>query len=601
MNNVKKYFLRRRPVPRQFIAILIIFCFPTTLIYGHAKVIIHQNDDLTKILAEAKKDFVIEEDIDLMGKKVNIGEDCILTFQGGSFSNGTIVGNNTSILAENYEIFKRGYVRYRSYIPDEAKRDSHPSVIKEFHNCLFIKGTWNNTKCGTNWTGLLTDTHEDAMLAIQNYVTLHQSGSMVIFPKIDVLGYDRAILPGSHIVDFNNSTISYPDNLSEWEDQSINIPAKANPCPMESGYGLISLKSNTTIKNLTIDGKSTFRQKEPVRLGVSCVVAIGGAQDVTLENINIVNVLGPAVTTQAGAKDVLYRKCRFFNIGEHVIYSHQYQGFCRFENCTFDTWDSNRVSEYRNGLDYLYKHTPSYEEGKISYDELYRFDLSFNKCTFNNPTRVTSQGRTLGAFFTGTFPVIIKVNDCKFIGSYPAVNPGRGCAMSETSKKPFRLVMRGCDGAPYVYSAKLNCNFITEFYDCVNIPFRTVYAKRYERCKLYLDAYESNTEVVTPAFEKEFCEPLLIRDCVFFDRGEKVNINHPLINRPVIFEHCNFSSVAKRPAVSNVITAKTKKEAKVIFRNCVIDIPDYRLIGGKKTKKYLSVENCDIKAVRNDN
>jgi len=582
---------------RQFIFILVILCFQSTVIYGHTKVAVRPNDDLVRIFAEEQKEFVINEDIDLMGKMINLGKDCILTFRGGSLSNGTIVGNNTCVSAENYEIFKRGYVRYRSYIPDNAKRNSHPKVITEYHNCLFVEGTWNNIKCGANWTGLLTDTNEDAMLAIQNYVTLHQSGSKVIFPRINVLGYHRAILSGNHIVDFNNSTISYPNNLSEWEDQSIIIPAKAKPCSMESGYGLISLKSNTTIKNLTIDGKSTFRQKEPVRLGVSCVVAMGGAQNVTFENVNIVNVLGPAITAQAGAKDVLYRKCRFYNIGEHVIYSHQYKGFCHFEGCTFDTWDSNRVSEYRNGLDYLYKHTPSYEEGKASYDELYQFDLSFSNCTFNNPKRVSSQGRTLGAFFTGTFPVIIKVNDCKFIGSYPAVNPGRGCAMSEISKKPFRLVMRGCDGAPYIYSAKLNCNFITEYYDCVNIPFRTVYAKRYERCKLFLDAYESNTEVVTPAFEKEFCEPLLIRDCVFFDRGEEVKINHPLINRPVIFEHCTFSNVAQRHTASNIVTVKTKQPVNVIFRNCVVDLPNYRLIGGKNANKCISVEKCDIRSV----
>lgn len=579
------------------LSIITILAFSAPSVMGCNRLVVRQSDDLVEVFSAKNTRFIIKEALDLAGKKVKIGEGSTLVFRGGSLANGTVVGNNTMVKANNYEIFKRGYVRYRACIEAGAKRNSPPTVIKERHVYLVIEGTWNNRSCGTNWTGLERNSKEDAMLAIQNFVMLHSAGAKVVFPKMNVMGYERAILPGNHVIDFNHSTISYPDNMEVWGDKSIALPKGSTPCPLESGYGLITTRSSTTIKNLTIDGKSSFRQDEPVRLGVSCMIAIGNAQSVTLENVNITNVLGPAVTTQAGAKDVLYKNCKFYNIGEHVVYSHQYKGFCRFEGCAFDTWDSKRVSEYRDGLDYLYKHTPSYEEGRVSYDELYRFDLQFTNCTFNNPQRVNKQGRTLGAFFTGTFPVVIKVNNCKFTGASPAVNPGNGCPITEKVCKPYRLIVRGCDGAPYIYSGKSNCNLITEFYDCVNVPFRTVYAKRYERCRLYLDLYESNTENVTPAFETEFSEPLVVKNCTFYDKGWNGKINHPIYHRPIVFEKCTFTSKVKRDEEASLVSIKGNSSVKVTFEACVMDVSCFRFVGGKYMKDNVEVRNCEIKSI----
>lgn len=49
--------------------------------------------------------YKITKDIDLGGGTLTIPEGCTLDFQGGSFSNGTIVGNNTAIKAEPCQIF----------------------------------------------------------------------------------------------------------------------------------------------------------------------------------------------------------------------------------------------------------------------------------------------------------------------------------------------------------------------------------------------------------------------------------------------------------------------------------------------------------------
>lgn len=577
---------------RILISIVSIF-FIHTVYAGSSTVVVKQGDNYIKVFASENTNYIICEDIDLGNQKVKIGKGCVLVFEGGSLANGTVIGNKTCVRAHDYEIFKRGYVRYRTYLEKGTPRNTPPSVKKEYHNCLIIEGTWNNKKCKDNWTGLLNHNDEDVMLALKNFITLHKSGVKIKLPTITALGYERAVIPGNHIIDFNNSKISYPDDLSAWEDGSIEIPEGTKPCKLETGYGLITLRSNTTIENLTLDGKSLFRQDEPVRLGVSCILAVGNSQNVTIKNVSVINILGPAVTVQSEAKDLLFKICKFYNIGEHVVYSHQYKGYCHFEECVFDTWDSDRVSEYRNGIDYLYKHKPIREKGNISFDELYKFDLTFNGCIFNNPHRINSQRRTLGGFFTGTFPVVVNIKKCSFQGTLPIVNPGIGSAITEEVEKPYRMIYHSCDGAPYVYSAKSNCNIIMEFFDCINIPFRTVYAKCYYNCKLYLDVFENNVENVTSAFKAEFSEPMVIKNCEFTDRGLTGKIKHPVYHRPVVFENCNFFCASNRESIVDVLTYKESAEAIATFKNCTIDIPGYRLVGGLEKEK-VNIINCKI-------
>lgn len=543
--------------------------------YGSNKVVVKEGMNYQKVFAGKNTEYVIEQDIDLRGKIVKIGKGSTLVFRGGSLANGTVYGNKTIVEAANYEIFKRGSTRYRAYKTKDASENSHPSLKIVYHNSVIIKGTWGNWTCGTNWTGLLNSSNEDVMLAVRNYTKLHLDGARVVFPTFTAKGYESTELPGNHVIDFNNSTISYPDYLSVWEDSTIALPQGAISCPMESGYGLISTNNNTTIANLSIDGKSMFRQNEVIRLGVSCIISIGSAKNVVFKNVSLTNVLGPAITAQAGAKNLTFWNCHFYNIGEHVIYSHQYQGYCHFQGCYFDTWDSERISVHRNGMDYIYKHTPPIDG--VSYDTLYQFDLSFTDCQFNNPCRIDSRGRTLGGFLTGSFPLVVKLNSCKFTGVFPPLNPGGGSMISEKSGKCFRMIVRDCEGAPYVYPSKANYNIVMEFYNCTDIPFRTVYARRYEDCKLYLDLYEDNIENVSSSFEAEFSQPLFIRNCDLIDGGRDVKINHPVLHRPITFERCSFMSDVKRTDMVNVVTLKTNRSLKIIYRSCDINLPGFRL------------------------
>lgn len=585
---------------RNVVLILILFlkclCFSEENVYARSQVYVWQGDDYAKVFGGQNKQYVICEELNLEGKTIKIGEGCTLAFRGGSISNGTVVGNNTLIDARNYEIFKRGYIRYRAYIGEGASKGAPPTLIKQYHNCLIIDGTWSNKKCETNWTGLQNQSDEDAMLSIKNYILLHSVGSIVKFPSVNVLGYETTWIPNGYNIDFNNSTISYPDDLSIWEDKTIGLPPKATPCVIESGYGLISLRSNTTISNLTIDCKSNSRQNETIRLGVSCAIVIGSSANVVLENVHLKNTLGPGVTVHAGARDISIKDCSFNNIGEHIFYSHQYIGYCHFEDCTFDTWDSERLSVFRKGLNYLYKFAPPIDNDGLSYDDVYSFELSFFGCNFNNPLRVDSNGRTLGGFFTGYFPMAVTVDHCKFTGAPMPFNPGNSTHAFESTGMPARLIVKNCDGAPYAYPAKTNYNIIAEFYNSINIPFRTVYAKRYDNCNLRLDYYEVNNENVSPTFENEFSDTLIIKDCNFSDEGI-ARVCHPVKHRPVLFERCRFKGGAARRDVASLLSIQSDNILSVSFLSCDFNMPKLRLIDGNRPFDNLTVQSCVFESI----
>lgn len=84
--------------------------------------------------------YVIQYDYDLNDEEITIPEGCVLDFQGGSLSNGTIVGNNTIIKAELYRIFNLD---------------------------IILQGTWDVIEGYPEWFGAKGDGETNDCLAIQ--------------------------------------------------------------------------------------------------------------------------------------------------------------------------------------------------------------------------------------------------------------------------------------------------------------------------------------------------------------------------------------------------------------------------------------------------
>ena len=540
---------------------------------------VYSNDDVVKVLAQQNVRYIIKDNLDLDGKIVQVGKGCKLDFRGGSFSNGTIIGDDTIIEAGNYEIFRRGYTRFRAYKTADISKNAHPHLVKKHLNSIVVKGTWNNSYCKANWTGLQNESSEDVMLALKNYVVLHKRNSDVVIPRINAFGYESTTIPKDYNIDFNGSIISYPDDLDIWLDDKAELPDGAIPCHLESGYGLISLSDNTTISNLVLDGKSSCRADEPVKFGVSCLIAIGNAKNVRFNNVSINNVLGPAVTAQQKSENIKFDNCHFYNIGEHIVYSHQYLGFCIFNNCTFDTWDSERLSVARKGLNYLYKFNPPAVSDNISYQDIYKFVLEFNNCKINNPRRVNSEGRTLGGFITSTAPLTIKLNHCELTGVMPPFNPSGGSVPTETLGMCNKLIVKDCLGAPSIYSSNHCYNIIAEYYNCKKLDFSTIYSKVYDNCEIRIDSYNSSKENVSSSFDSEFLKPLFVSNCTFYDEGSDF-VRHTVIHRPVVFKKCKFKESVSRKKSVCFLDLRKAKNKEVILEDCEVEMNKVKFVLG---------------------
>lgn len=84
--------------------------------------------------------YIIQYDYDLNGATITIPEGCILDFQGGSLSNGVIIGEKTVIEA---------------------------SIVKIFNTDITLTGTWNIIESYAEWFGAKGDGITDDRLAIQ--------------------------------------------------------------------------------------------------------------------------------------------------------------------------------------------------------------------------------------------------------------------------------------------------------------------------------------------------------------------------------------------------------------------------------------------------
>ena len=178
-------------------------------IYGKVKKNILYQDMINK----ENTIYEIRYDFDLNGSEITIPEGCVLDFQGGSFSNGTIVGNNTKI-----------------------------NAIKEslLFNNIEISGTWEVLDIYSNWFNFNNTPGYDN---IDNFNNLSALCSHNFSNNIYINGNYWASIKsnGGYIIYVKSNT-----NIR------INGSINLNPCEF-SLYHILSIQST---QNITISGGS---------------------------------------------------------------------------------------------------------------------------------------------------------------------------------------------------------------------------------------------------------------------------------------------------------------------------------------------------------
>lgn len=564
----------------KYIFLFVIFIM-TVLVpeaYGCSKVIVRQGMDYQKVFSAKNTKYVIKQDINLGGKTVKIGEGSTLVFQGGSLANGTLVGNKTTIKADNYEIFKHGLRTFRGY----TLNGSYKYAIKAT-NAIVIEGTWSNTRCEDNWTGMDAFTPKEcAGLAINNYIRLHKRGSEVAFPKNrEYYVYEQIVCSG-YSVDFNNSVIRSID-FSQVEDKTIALPSGMQAHALKSLYGLIDFNcDNAYIKNLTIDGRASQHGEEP-SLGTECLISMASNKNCQLQNIQIIDAVGCGICTYA------ISNCTFDNVtirgcGEHGIYTHAYDGDLMFNSCHFVNCGQNPTLYKQRGQSACVKFSGSRDKG---FSALKNLKAHFADCSFE------SSSKTPVATFYSDITYVDFLR-CKWEGvqGYSIVTP----QLAEQTGRLVELKFVECDNPCYRIRS---VNTVRRLIRCTNVSNPFADAIELTDCEINV-GYADVENSYTAPFTNQYDTPVVCTNCKFLKSEDDKPIRNTITNpRPMVFNRCHWSfdpSAARTQRGSYYLALsnpnnKGVRAKSVEFNNCYIDIDKYRLLYCSDTD--VKFDNCN--------
>lgn len=102
-------------------------------------VVLKEGASLSSQMTMENTRYIVKSDFDLGGGSVSAPSNCVLSFDGGVISNGTLVGDDTVLSAEAKKIFDTN---------------------------VTLSGTWNITESHPEWFGAVPDGETDCSAAI---------------------------------------------------------------------------------------------------------------------------------------------------------------------------------------------------------------------------------------------------------------------------------------------------------------------------------------------------------------------------------------------------------------------------------------------------
>ena len=539
-------------------------------------VVIRSQNDLNKLI-DKNTIYCIKNELNLQGKTLTIPTGCLLYFDGGSFRNGTVRGNNTIVVAKDYEIFKHGVSTYRAY-----KADAYKYVTKH-QDAIIIDGSWNNIACGGQWTGMCDQTSNHCTsLALNNFIRLHAKGQEIVFPKNkEYYVYDRIVCSG-YSIDFNNSVIRSID-FNKIEDRTISLPGGAQPRTLKSLYGLLEYSGdNTFLKNLTVDGRASQRNEAP-SLGTECLISMGSNSNCILKNVKLVDAVGCGICTYA-ISNCSFENVSFIGCGEHGLYTHAYNGSLRFSNCSFINCGQDQTLFKQRGASACIKFSGARDQ---SYAALKDLKAYFTDCSFEStaPNHV--------ATFYSDIPYA-EFERCKWVGNvkgYSIVSS----SLAEQIGKLVEFKFVECDNPCYRIQSS---NTIRRLIRCTNVSNPFADAIELTDCDINV-GYADVENNYSPMFAEQYQIPIVCSNCKFVKGSDDVAIRNTIDKpRPMVFDHCKWvfaNSQAKvyKGSYYMVLSERDKNtlESYVTFTACDIDIDQYRMLYCSNTDIFF--DRCD--------
>lgn len=297
--------------------------------------------------------YIIQYDYDLNGQTISVPENCVLKFEGGSLSDGTIGGNNSKIVTNSFKIFKN----------------------------ITVKGTWIQEEVYSNW--FFSEESEDSTVLFKNLMTLSTSNNLTHI-YIEEKTFKISLFNTEGSVE-NYEGIRIPSNVYIHNSATI----KALPSDIEKS-AILLIHGNS---NVTIDGGELIGDVE-THIGDSGEwgygISLVGASNVTIKNITISKCWGDGINIQAiGSTGEEDTHCKNIVVDNVRCLSNRRQGMS-IEGCIgaliinseFSDTGSIKSTNPGAGIDI----EPWFEEEIVT-------DIKIDNCRlFNNKTYLTIYG-----------------------------------------------------------------------------------------------------------------------------------------------------------------------------------------------------------------
>lgn len=286
---------------------------------GMGYVILRNNKSLSEQLQKQNTIFEVRYALNVSGT-VEIGNNSILLFNGGKFIGGTIVGNNTEVIAPKKVVFE---------------------------GCV-IDGTWNNSVVHTDWLDFKKSENADDLQNFQN---------LMVFANGDCYT-DVYIREGIY---YSSMTRSAGDDKDSQQTQNImKVPSNT----YIHNNGVINMKTNDRdggstffvkyVKNVTIDGGEINGDVE-THTGTTGEyihgIFIEGSDDVTIKNIKCQKFWGDGIDVEDGISNHSIECHNIFIDNVKCLYN-------RRQGLSFDCCRHGVVSNSEFAYTGYYKATP---------------------------------------------------------------------------------------------------------------------------------------------------------------------------------------------------------------------------------------------------
>lgn len=201
------------------------------------------------MLSKENTIYIIQYDYSLNYQTITIPEGCVLQFEGGSISTGTLSGNNTIITAEPYNIFKTigfaGTFNIEKVIPEwfGAKGDNSTINTKPFQDAIdFAEFAATNVEFQSG------DYVIDGTLYIRKQSRIHITG----MGKYKTFIYLKTTSPVNSMIDINSPGVTTYYQFIRIKDLSLYVNNNAD-------YGIYAPKLTASeIDSITIFGASNY-------------------------------------------------------------------------------------------------------------------------------------------------------------------------------------------------------------------------------------------------------------------------------------------------------------------------------------------------------